>query len=145
ADAIHVNYPEDEAVLEERLRLYPEGCLVARNGDVCRGYAIAHPWKRGAPPALNSLLGAIPADADIFYMHDVAIAPAQAKSGFGRAVVEIFKRQAVAKGFALIGLVSVNNSAAYWQRHGFRRVDSDALRRALQSYGGDAAYMECAL
>ena len=58
---VHPDYPEDEAVFAERLSLCPEGCLVLARplGDPC-GYVVAHPWRLGQPPALNSLLGALP-------------------------------------------------------------------------------------
>ncbi|MFD0462089.1 hypothetical protein ACFQY9_09505 [Microvirga aerilata] len=32
ADAIHVDHPEDAAVIAERQHLYPQGCLVLAEG-----------------------------------------------------------------------------------------------------------------
>src|SRR6201994_4413876 len=74
-DAVHPDYPEDRDIIGERLRLYPEGCLVLDGEQGVRGYAVAHPWVFGRPPSLNTLLGQLPARADTFYIHDLALMP----------------------------------------------------------------------
>ena len=74
ADYIHPDLPESDEVSAERVLLFPEGCLgfpESRGNDLC-GYVISHPIRRLQPPALNSLLGEIPSDADQYYMHDLA-------------------------------------------------------------------------
>jgi hypothetical protein len=69
ADIVHPAYPEDPAVFAERLNLYPEGCLVLEQGGKAMGYAVSHPGAYGAPPALNSLLGALPDKPTTYYFH----------------------------------------------------------------------------
>jgi hypothetical protein len=74
-DRVHPSYPEDEAVFVERLRLYPEGCLILDiDGDIA-AYVISHPWYYGDPPSLNSLLGKLPEDATTYYLHDLVVLP----------------------------------------------------------------------
>ncbi|MFX9570760.1 GNAT family N-acetyltransferase, partial [Acinetobacter baumannii] len=69
-------FHERPEIFVERLALFPAGSLIADRGGQPIGYAVAHPWLRGQPPALDSLLGAIPPGADCLYLHDVAILPA---------------------------------------------------------------------
>ena len=60
----HADFPEEEAVLAERLRLCPQGCFVLVRGDAIDGYMLSHPWTRRRPPPLNRPLEAIPDHAD---------------------------------------------------------------------------------
>ena len=73
AARIHPSFPEDEAVFAERLRLYPDGCRVFERGSGIEAYVISHPSLHAEPPALNSLLGALPETPSTFYIHDLAL------------------------------------------------------------------------
>src|SRR3546814_15196467 len=78
------SYPdhiEDPAIFRERLALFPGGCFVLDGGAGIMGYVISHPAVFGQPPKLTRLLGALPAQADGYYIHDLAPAPAAAGSG----------------------------------------------------------------
>ena len=77
AEQIHTDLPESDAVFAERPKLFPSGCLMLEGDDQkpC-GYKISHPIRSNHPPALDTLLGEIPSDADQYYIHDVAILPA---------------------------------------------------------------------
>jgi hypothetical protein len=72
-DEVHPELPEGAHVFTERVQLFPQGCLVLAADDEVCGYAISHPIRSRQPPALDSLLGEIPGDADQYYIHDVAI------------------------------------------------------------------------
>ena len=81
AAVVHPDYPEDEPVFAERLRLAPEGChVLAGEGGALQGYLVSHPWPAGAVPALNSLLGAIPPGTVNWYIHDLALLPSSDRS-----------------------------------------------------------------
>ena len=154
ADLIHPDLPEDPAIFAERLALCPEGCFVLDAGGLdagpldpdpldagghIAGYTLAHPIRHLDPPPLNTLLGAIPPDADAFFIHDVAIAPQMRGQGLAGPVVAALL--AVARGFPRACLVSVYGTVPFWERFGF--VDaSDALPRGkLAGYGADARFM----
>ena len=147
AGVVHAAYPEDPMVFAERLNLFPKGCLVAASVEnaVCDGYCIAHPWRLGRIPALNTLLGEIPRDADCLYVHDVAILPATRKGGLGVQISDLLKRVARSEGFSRLALTSVHNSESFWERQGYRRATTPELTQGPQSYGDDAVYMICAL
>jgi ribosomal protein S18 acetylase RimI-like enzyme len=111
--------PEGEALFAERLALFPEGCLAATDGEGLAGYAVAHPWRTGNPPALGQMLGALPHDADCLHLHDIALAPrARGKGLVGAALLRL---AAVARGHGLgaFSLVAVHGTGPLWQRHGF--------------------------
>lgn len=143
AAAVHPDYPEEEAVFAERLALAPEGCrLLVAPDDAALGYIVTHPWPRGAVPALNSLLGELPARADNWYIHDLAMLPAARGSGAAGVVVEQVAALAADRNCTTLSLVAVGHSAAFWQRQGFRAADDPALARKLASYDDAARYMQ---
>jgi ribosomal protein S18 acetylase RimI-like enzyme len=141
AAAVHAAYPEDAAVFAERLRLYPAGCRVLEAEGLVRGYALSHPWHVGEPPALNSLLGALPAKPDAYYLHDLALLPEARSCGAGSAIVAALVEQARAERLNTLSLVAVHGSAAFWRRHGFATVEDAMLAEKLRSYGVDARFM----
>lgn len=142
AGLVHPAYPEDEAVFAERLQLAPQGChVLAGHEGVLQGYLVSHPWPAGAVPALNSLLGEIPAGTTNWYIHDLALLPeARGGKAAGRIVAEIIE-QAMRAGCTSLALVAVNDSAGFWRRQGFQEVHEPALDRKLASYDDAARYM----
>lgn len=142
AGVVHPGYPEDEAVFAERLRLFPDGCLVLEGREGLGGYVVSHPWHRAAPPALNSLLAGLPVQAGCFYIHDLALLPATRGSGAGGAVVASLVRIAAQAGLPCLSLVAIDGSSGFWRRQGFRELHDPALAAKLASYDDAARYME---
>lgn len=141
AAQVHPDYPESEAVFAERLALHPAGCLVLAGGEGLRGYVLSHPWRFGDVPALDSLLGALPEPADVYYIHDLALLPAARGNGAASACVAVLAAHAASAGFRRMALVAVGNSAGFWRRHGFHEAHDEALARKLASYDDAARYM----
>ena len=144
AEAVHLAYPERPEVAAERLRLFPAGCFAAEVDGAFCGYGLTHPWTDGAPPALDSLLGCLPAAPDCLYIHDVALSAATRGRGLGRALVDRLAGLAAAHGLPRLSLIAVGGSAAGWGAMGFRPVVVDPasmLAAKLASYDADAVYM----
>lgn len=141
AASIHPTFPEDDAVFAERLALYPAGCEIFERGGKAEAYVVSHPWRRFEAPALNSLLGALPASPSTFYIHDLALSPAVRNTGAAAQIVASLAEHALSEGIGQMSLIAVNGSAGFWQRQGFIATDHRTLARALTSYGGDAHYM----
>lgn len=141
AAAVHPAFPESTAVLAERLRLYPDGARLLELAGRPAGYGLSHPWHAGKLPALDARLGAIPTDADTFYVHDVALLPAARRTGAGGMLVDFLRSHARQAGFETMSLVAVNNSQPFWMRHGFVVVESPGLTEKLLSYEPAARYM----
>jgi len=141
AKRVHLEYPERPEVARERLALGEPWCRVLASGDDISGYLIAHPWRRGAPPSLDTLLGEAVDDPDCLYLHDFVIAPERRGQGDAARVIEPLLAQALAS-FPVIALVSVGGLDGYWRRWGFSTVSVPDIDTILGSYDGDAVYME---
>lgn len=119
SDAVHCGYTESAAIYAERLQLYPAGCWLLEGAGEALGYLISHPWQGDQPPALNVPILAIPATADRYYVHDLALL-SQAR-GVGAAVgaVQLIVDQAHIAGLERITLTAVNGADVFWAKHGF--------------------------
>ena len=133
---------EGRPCFENRLALFPRGCFVLAEseGPPC-GYLVAYPWRADAAPTLNTLIGAIPEDASVFYLHDIALHPEARGAGRSGAIIEQLADQARADGWRRIALVAVNDAAGSWARHGFEVRETPDMAAKLASYGPDARYM----
>ena len=141
ADRVHPAFPEDPAIFAERHHLHPEGCWVLDRDDGPAGYLVSHPWRTGAVPALNALLGRLPPQPDLFYIHDLALLPAARGSGAPRPIVERIARHARDQGLAQMALVAVNGSIPFWRRFGFQVQDGMVPAETLRHYEDSARLM----
>lgn len=141
AAKVHPDFFEDVTVFAERLRLYPDGSRLLELDGAPAGYLLSHPWPLRALPELNALLGAIPADANTYYIHDLALLNPARGTGAAAMIVGEILRHARGAGFATVSLVAVNGSWAFWHKHGFRDVVAPELVEKLASYEKAARYM----
>jgi GNAT superfamily N-acetyltransferase len=141
AGVVHKDFYEAPEVLAERRQLYPNGAHLLEIGERPVGYVLSHPWRSAAVPALNALLGELPADANTYYIHDLALLPVARRIGAARFMVTALAKHAVARGFATMSLVAVNQSATFWQRQGFAPIDLPELTGKLLTYEAGATYM----
>jgi GNAT superfamily N-acetyltransferase len=137
SDAAHGRYTEPVAVYAERLALYAAGCRVLEQDDAVVGYLISHPWYREDPPKLGALLGAIPPDANSYYLHDIALLPVARGTGASKAALDFVRARARALGFPDIALMAVGGADRYWAAQGFAYVPG----RGDPSYGEDVYLM----
>ncbi len=132
---------ESSQSLLAKSALSPQSCWLAENDHGAQGYLFTHPWHDDAPPALNHPLDGLPNHANIFFLHDLAIHPASRGQGIAQALIRRALAWAQAENFRQSMLVAVQDSQAFWQRHGFspRAVASSALQEKLKDYGPDAS------
>jgi predicted N-acetyltransferase YhbS len=71
---------------------------------------------------LRTPLETIPAGADTFYIHDVAVAERCRGRGVGGLLAQRLLDLARTRGFRSCELVSVQGSAPFWERFGFQRI-----------------------
>ena len=143
AARVHRDYPEEAAIFAEKLALFPRGCFVLGGaaGEI-GGYGIAHPWRQGPPPALNTRLERLPAAADTFFIHDVALAPEQ--RGRGAAGLLLPRLVVLARRLHLdrCALVAVSGSPPFWRRMGFAASPDPVLQAEVRAhYGAEAVHM----
>lgn len=133
---------EGRPCFENRLALYPSGCFVLAAGDgEPQGYLVAYPWSADSAPALNTPIPAIPADAAVIYLHDLALMPGVRGGGWSRPIVERIADDARAAGWPVLALVAVNDAAPFWKQHGFDVVATPGMTGKLAGYGPGARYM----
>lgn len=135
------NLIESAATLQRKQQLSPEtSWLIETEGKVI-GYLFCHPWHGATPPALKKELEQIPAPADRFYIHDLAIAPA----GRGKKLAEQLLQHALSWAqqaqFSQAMLVAVLGADAFWKKHHFIAMPTTPS----SSYGSDAVCMLRAL
>lgn len=140
ADAIFA--PEGGAVYLNRMQLAPDLCLVAETaGGALAGYLLSHPWHAGKPPALDTVLDALPVPATHWYLHDCAVDRTARSTGLAARLYERAHDTAVGRGLRSAALVAVGDAATYWQRRGYRPEPAALPAQALDSYGAAACYM----
>ena len=133
---------EGRDCFENRLTLWPRGCFVlADETDRPLGYLVAYPWTRDAAPTLNTLIQAVPTDAGVLYLHDLALTPAVRGQGWSKPAVKAVIDLAKAGGWPTLALVAVNDAADFWRGHGFAVRKAPGMADKLASYGPDARYM----
>jgi len=141
AGVVHPGFFERPDVLAEKRQLYPNGAHVFEVNERPAGYVLSHPWHARAVPALDALLHAIPADADTYYLHDLALLPVARRIGAARFMVRTLARHALARGFATMSLVAVNGSEGFWAKQGFVAQNIPELTGKLLTYEEGARYM----
>jgi ribosomal protein S18 acetylase RimI-like enzyme len=119
SDAVHARFTEPVAVYAERLGLYPAGCLVLEHAGEVVGYLIGHPWHQDDPPKLGAWLGAIPPQADTYYLHDIALLPSARGRGAGKAALRFAVEHARTLDFGDVTLMAVGGADRFWAAQGF--------------------------
>lgn len=142
SEIVHPSFPEAPEIFAERCALAPEGCHVLVGPEQRYfGYMVAHPWTRGMPPKLDTLIGAIPSSPDAFYIHDLALVPEARGTGAAADIVDRIVALSDGLGLPEMTLISVNDTTRFWGRFGFI-VDPDPLyTERLLSYSDDARFM----
>jgi predicted N-acetyltransferase YhbS len=134
-------HQEDRAVFEDRLALYPQGCLSLDCEGELVGYILSHPWHADQPLPLDSKLGALPERPGTYYLHDLALLKSAYGKGHGARVVRHLGETAGAMDFPSMSLIAVNQSAPFWKRHGFAEHNPPGLAVKLKTYGEGAVFM----
>jgi len=141
AAAVHPDFHEAPEVLAERQQLYFPGAYLLEVNERPAGYVLSHPYGYGALPRLNSLLGALPAAPDTYYIHDLALLPVARRVGAASYIVNALAKHARAHGFPTMSLVAVNGSLGFWERHDFVETDIPELFPKLLTYEPEARLM----
>ena len=148
ASLCHPDFPEEDAVLEEKFNLSPLSCFILSDNESSTasvfGYCLAHPYKLNSIPALDRLLHKLPEKCDTLYIHDLALLPEAQGGGNGKKAVELLFNVAEREKFGTLSLVAVHGSQVFWQKNGFKLAEvSEMLKQKLLTYSEDARYMVC--
>ena len=121
-DAYEPSLHESSESLARLIALFPEGALGAFDDRGLCGFIFGVPLRRGMTLDLRSPLTGLPAHTDMFYVHDIAVAERSRGRGVGQELASRLLAVARARGFRHAELVSVQGSAPFWERFGFRAV-----------------------
>ncbi len=141
AAKVHPAFFERPEVFAEKQRLYRPGASLLEVGDRPAGYVFSHPFRARSIPALDALLDELPADADTYYIHDLALLPLARRIGAAAEMVGLLEKHARALNLPAMSLVAVSGSEGFWQKQGFAAVDDEALAPSLAAYDAAARYM----
>lgn len=138
-------FHEPLAAFASKLTAAPDSCWVAQDEQarVC-AYLVCVPVEGPALPALHAPDHAPAHAPDWLYLHDMAIAPFARGLGLAPRLLANAQTYAREAGLGCIGLIAVQDSSGFWQKHGFkadrasRRVPPDKLA----TFGTDAVFMQ---
>lgn len=139
AAVVHPGLPERIEVFADRLAIFPAGCQVLASEAGIEGYAVSHPARLFEPPPLDEVLGALPPDADGYYIHDVVVSPRL--RGAGHARIGVYHALDAGAAFTETGLIAVYGTMPFWERFGFADRTKSVRPEKLRLYGPDARYM----
>ena len=133
---------EPAEVVHQRLMLYPQSCWVACYQEKLWGYLFSYPSVAAQVNPLGAEFGRYE-QANCLYLHDMAVSMDARGQGVASALLQAARQYAQTLGLTQLALVAVQNSASFWQQHGFVQQQdlSDNALSALQTYGEAAVYM----
>lgn len=114
---------EPEDVFRNKMDLFPEGAVGCFEGDVLHGYLFAVAWRGDAALPLGERLDNVPPEADVLFIHDVAVSSAARGRGVGRLLADHAIAIARGRSAKRVTLVAVQSAEPFWERLGFRRVE----------------------
>lgn len=136
---------EDPALITRRLMSQPNSCWLAQSHDAkVLAYLFSYPSREKRVAPLGSEFQRYN-DADLLYLHDMAVSSAARGLGLASELLATAERYALINGFSKLALVAVQGSVPYWQKHGFGIVEltEGSALQALQSYTAQSAvYMQ---
>lgn len=130
--------------LASRWARSPALCLVAVEGDIIVGYLLSHAWHAWTPPKLHVPLPTANAADVLWFVHDMAIAPAGRGQRLGERLYAAARAAAMAQGLNKSRLVAVQGADAFWRRLGYQpaAMGSEHQTTLHAIYGNDAELME---
>ena len=132
-------YVEGHAVFARRLQSPANLSQVITDADGrVLAYLAAYRSLRGKVTPLHGNFDACP-HPDTLYLHDLAVLPAYAGLGLGRALQAALPTQ----GLRYSALVAVQGAQRYWARQGYQpqTLACPTQRQRLAGYGPEAVYM----
>ncbi len=133
---------ESAASFLSKLAVPVQTSFVAERGCTFVGYLVSVPVQDRCPLPLNDTDYVPPSRAVALYLHDLAVDPDARGFGVAAALIQAYLAALNDSALPCGCLTAVNDSSAFWQRHGFQDASEDRLALAhLATYGEDARFM----
>jgi len=137
-------FHEDFVAFQSKYTVSGDTCFLAEYNGKAAGYVFSLPICGYDLPPLNVEIAALPTNPDRLYLHDMALLPEARGQGLAAGLLQEVIRAARKRHLEHIVLIAVQNSAAFWNSHGFESnpTATGKLQAKLVSYGPEALYME---
>lgn len=136
-----LNYPPDiqdgAAAFASRITLAPDWCWAVETAGRLDAYLLSHPWTAMSPPSVDAVLER--AEGEVWYIHDLSVAPWARGRGLGDQLLDMCR--VTHPEIERSELVAVPGAAPFWERRGWRPVETAALKAKAQAYGAGSAYL----
>lgn len=119
-----------------KLMLANESSFVALKDDGVCAYAIAFPWVSGELVMLHSIDISLTGNANVMYIHDVAVDSQHHRKGIAQSLVDAIMKRSTQLELHFFELVAVQDSKDFWPRNVFTETGI-----AGAEYGADAKKM----
>ncbi|OBU22196.1 GNAT family N-acetyltransferase [Photobacterium aquimaris] len=117
------DYFESMTVLKTKIAISPQTCFVCLDDEhLVVGYLISHPCDKKSLPQLNQASKYI--DSTHLHLHDLAITPALQGQGLPFLLINHLFVTLKTMDYQTASLISVQNSASFWQKFDFVIDDS---------------------
>lgn len=138
------DFLENEAAFASKIQASPHTCWLLASGSRIAAYLVSIPVDRHTFPALNATKLQLSETPELLYWHDMAVHPDYRGDGIAARLAAYALQQAQQLGFRQVGLIAVQDSSTYWQRHGFQVANSDTfgLTAKVASFGEGAVFMQ---
>ncbi|MBM9888072.1 MULTISPECIES: GNAT family N-acetyltransferase [Deefgea] len=113
------DFIESAATLQRKQALAPKCSWLIEIEGQTLGYLFCHPWHGNTPPALGQKLAELPAHADRFYIHDLAILPTARGQQLADRLIQHALEWAKQSQFSQAMLVAVLGADSFWRKHQF--------------------------
>ncbi|PSV09256.1 GNAT family N-acetyltransferase [Photobacterium kishitanii] len=131
------DFPESIDVLKSKIAASPQTCFACLDDQQhVIGYLISHPYHKGSTPKLHETSTVI--DSIHLHLHDLAIIPTEQGQGIPKLLIDHLFSVLNTMNYQSVSLISVQNSAKFWQKYGF--IIDNSLS-APTSYGDSAVCM----
>lgn len=137
---------ESATTLAAKLKLSPQTCWLAEIGGEIQAYLFAHPWTAARPPALDARLDALPVNAELLFLHDLAVHPQAQGQGLAHRLWLMAKAHAQAHAYKEIQLIALASACEFWRKQGFTEIKTNqAQQTKLTRYGHNTLLMRHAI
>lgn len=133
---------ENESIFRARLGVSAHSAWVAEDERGVCAYLVAYPSQLGKVTPLGSNFD-IPKKPTTLYLHDLAVSQRVAGQGVGSRLVHFGLESGRRLGLATSSLVSIQDSGAFWRRHGYTPWNqlNEQQQKHLETYPGTACYL----
>lgn len=133
---------ESESIFHARLATSAHSAWVAEGERGICAYLVAYPSQLGKVTPLGGNFD-IPEMPTTLYLHDLAVSQRVAGQGVGTQLVRFALGAGRERGLLASSLVSIQDSVAFWQRHGYAASLQleEQQQRHLATYPGNACYL----